>query len=48
MKNKSIMEAVKAMIHELDLPMYLWVEEAKTTVYVQNKLSHIVLGNNTL
>ena len=27
-KNRSIMEAVKAMIHDQDLPMYLWVELA--------------------
>ena len=27
-KNISIMEAVKAMIHDQDLPMYLWAEAA--------------------
>ena len=32
--NRSIMEAVKSMIHDQDLPMYLWVEATKTTVYV--------------
>jgi hypothetical protein len=35
---------VKTMIHDQDLPMYLWEEEAKTTVYVQNILSHSALG----
>ena len=35
-KNRSIMEAVKAMIHDQDLPMYLWAEAARTTVYIQN------------
>ena len=39
------MEAVKAMIHDLDLPMHLWAEAAKTTVYVQNISPHRVLGN---
>ena len=33
-KNRSIMEAVTAMIHDQDLPMYLWEEAAQTTVYV--------------
>ena len=44
-KNRSIMEVVKAMIH--DLPMYLWREAARTIVYVHNKISHKSLGNKT-
>jgi transposase InsO family protein len=43
-KNRTIMEAMKTMIHDQDLPMHLWVEAAKTTVYVQNRLSHSALG----
>jgi transposase InsO family protein len=35
-KNKTIMEAVKIMIHDQDLPMCLWAEEEMETVYVQN------------
>ena len=35
-KNRSIMEAMKAMIHDQDLLMYLWEEATRTTVYVQN------------
>jgi hypothetical protein len=35
-KNRMIMEAVKTMIHDQDLPMCLWEEAAMTTVYVQN------------
>jgi hypothetical protein len=35
-KNRTIMEAVKTMIHDQDLPMCLWAEAAKTIVYVQN------------
>ena len=46
--NRTIMEAVKTMIHDQDLPMHLWVEDARTTVYVQNRLSHSSLGFNTL
>ena len=33
-KNQTIMEAVKAMIHDQDLPMHLWAEAAGTAVYV--------------
>jgi transposase InsO family protein len=33
-KNRTIMEAVKAMIHDQDLPMCLWEEAAMATVYV--------------
>ena len=42
------MSAIKAMIHDQDLPMYLWAEAARTTVYVQNRISHSALGNKTL
>ena len=38
------MEAVKTMIHDQDLPMHLWVEAARTVVYVQNRLSWNALG----
>ena len=41
------MEVVKTMIHDQDLPMHLWDEEARTTVYVQNRLSHTALGFKT-
>jgi hypothetical protein len=46
-KNKTIIEAVKTMIHDQDLPMHLWAEAARTTVYVQNILSHSALGFKT-
>ena len=46
-KNRSIMEAVKAMIHDQDLPMYLWEALDRTTVYVQNIIYHSALGNKT-
>jgi hypothetical protein len=46
-KNRTTMEALKTMIHDQDLPMCLWAEAAKTTVYVQNKLSHSALGFKT-
>jgi hypothetical protein len=47
-KNRTIMEAVKTMIHDQDLPMCLWVKAAMAVVYVQNRLSHSSLGFKTL
>jgi hypothetical protein len=47
-KNRTIMEAVKTMIHDQDLPMCLWAEAAMVVVYVQNRLSHSALGFKTL
>jgi transposase InsO family protein len=44
-KNRTIMEAVKTMIHDQDLPMCLWAEAAKTTVYVQNDCPIVHLGS---
>ena len=41
------MEAARAMLHDQDLPMYLWAEAARTTVYVQNHTPHIVIENKT-
>ena len=41
------MEALKAMIHDQDLPMHLWAEATGTTVYVQNRSPHQAIGNKT-
>lgn len=38
---------MKAMIHDQDLPMYLWGEACSMAVYVQNQSPHRVLGNKT-
>jgi IS30 family transposase len=46
-KNRSVMEAVKAMIHDQELSMYLWAEATRTVVYVQNRSPHKVLENKT-
>ena len=46
-KNRTIMEAVKTMIHDQDLPMHLWAEATRTTIYVQKRLSHSALGFKT-
>ena len=42
------MEVVKTMIHDQDLPIHLWDEEPRTTVYVCNRLAHSSLGFKTL
>ena len=47
-KNRTIMEVVKTMIYDQDLPMHLWAEAARMTIYVQNKTPHRVLDNKTL
>ena len=39
------MEAAKAMHHDQDLPMHLWEEATRTSVYVQNRTPHRVLEN---
>ena len=41
------MEAAKAMLHDQDLPMHIWAEASRTTVYVQNRTPHRVLKNKT-
>ena len=41
------MEAARAMLHDQDLPIHLCTEVARTTVYVQNRPPHRVLGNKT-
>jgi transposase InsO family protein len=46
-KNRTILEAVKTMIHDQDLPMCLWAEVAMAAVYVHNRLSHSALGLKT-
>jgi len=47
-KNCMIMEAVKAIIHDQDLPMHLWAKAARIVVCVQNKSPHHILVNKTL
>jgi hypothetical protein len=46
-KNKTIIEATKAMIHDRSLPMILWAEASMTTIYVQNMSRHYILKNIT-
>ena len=41
------MEAARAMLHDQDLPMHLWEEDYRTTVYLHNCTLHRVLKNKT-
>ena len=41
------MEATRAMLHDQDIPMHLWVEVSRTVVYVQNHTPYRVLKNKT-
>jgi transposase InsO family protein len=47
-KNKTIMGATRAMLHDQGLPMHLWAEACNTTVYVQNHFPHRLLAMSTL
>ena len=41
------MGVARAMLHDQGLPMHLWAEACNTTVYVQNRCPHRVLGMST-
>ena len=46
-KNRTIMEASRAILDDQDLPMHIWEEDARNTVYVSNCTPHRVLENKT-
>ena len=46
-KNRTIYEAAKSMLTDLDLPLSLWIEAACTAVYIQNRSPHAILGKKT-
>ena len=48
MKNIMIIEAIREMLHDQDIPMHLWEEAAMTVVYVQNHTPHRVLETKKL
>jgi transposase InsO family protein len=45
--NRSIEETVKALLNDQGLSMFLWGEEAMTTIYVQNRSLHRILKDMT-
>ena len=46
-KNRTIVEATRAMLYDQGLSKFLWGEAANTTVYVQNRCPHSVLDSKT-
>jgi hypothetical protein len=47
MKNKAIVGAARAMLHDHGLPLFLWAEACYTIFYLQNKSPHRVVGSMT-
>jgi hypothetical protein len=47
-KNKTICEAVKAMMFDQDLPKYLWADATSIAMYIQNRFPHAKLKDKTL
>ena len=41
------MEDAREILHDQDIPMYLWEEAARITTYVQNRTPYRVLENKT-
>ena len=39
-RTKAIVEAARAMLHDQGLPLFLWTEACRTTVYRQNRSPH--------
>jgi hypothetical protein len=46
-KNRTIIKADKAMLHDQDLPIMLWAKACNTTFYVQNRSPHSILKDKT-
>jgi hypothetical protein len=46
-KNKTIVGAVHAMIRDQGLSMFLWAEACRTTIFIQNRGPHTILGKLT-
>ena len=47
-KNRVIVGAARAMMHDQSLPFFLWAEAYGTTIFVQNRSLHRALGCKTL
>jgi len=46
-KNRTIVEAARAMLCDQGLPKFLWGEAANTAVYIQNRCPHSALDSKT-
>ena len=47
-KNRTMVGAAKAMLFNQGLPLFLWVEEYRIAVYIQNRCPHTTLGRKHL
>ena len=46
-KNRTVIEATRAMIFDQNLEYYLWAEASCTAVYIQNRSPHSYLRENS-
>jgi hypothetical protein len=46
-KNRTIVGATRAMVHDQGLSLFLWAKASCTTVYIQNRSPHTILGKLT-
>ena len=46
-KNRAIVGATRAMLHDQYLPLFLWTEAFRTVVYLQNRSPHKAIRNKT-
>ena len=44
-KNRAIFGATRSMLHDQGLPLFLWAEVCNTTLYIQSRGPHKVLGS---
>jgi len=47
-KNRTIVGGAWVMLHDQGLPLHLWADTCNTTVYLQNRSPHCILGMRTL
>jgi hypothetical protein len=46
-KNRTICEAIRAMMYDQNLPLSLWAEVASTALFIQNRCPHKALEEKT-
>jgi hypothetical protein len=46
-KNRAIVGAARARLHDQGMPLFLWVEACYTAVYLQNRSPHRAVGSMT-
>ena len=44
-KNRTIVEATRAILYDQDMPKFLWAEACNINVYFQKRIPHNALGN---